>query len=109
MGAALFTFLAEEMLMEAENIQESNNHNKRPGYHAQTIISQKEGGLDKDLYVTENKVENRNHEETHKPKYKWTNSQNSMQSQIKENTGKKGKTCFDDILVNCRGILFGRL
>ena len=109
MGAALFTFLADEMLMEAENIPESNDNNKRPGYHAQTIISQKEGGLDKDVLGTENKVENSNREETHKPKYKWTNSQNSMQSQIKENRGKKGKTCFDDIFVQCRGILFGRL
>ena len=105
MGAALFTFLADEMLMEAENIQASNNYKKRPRYHAQTIISQKEGGLDKDIQGTENS----NHEVTRKPKYKWTNSQNSMQSKIKENTGKKGKICFNDILVDCRGILFGRL
>ena len=109
MGAALFTFLADEMLMEAENIQASNNYKKRPRYHAQTIISQKEGGLDKDIHGSENKVETRKLKETHKPKYKRTNSQNSMQSKIKENRGKRGKTCFDDILVDCRGILFGRL
>ena len=100
--------------MEAENIQDSNNNNKKPRknnlkYHVGTITSQKEGGLEKYLQETENKVKNSNQEETNKPKHKWMNDENSRQRKIKENKGKKSKTCFDDILVDCRGILFGRL
>ena len=102
--------------METELIQDLNDNNKRPGkknhkYHAQTSTSQKEGSLEKDIQETENidKVKNSNNKETNKPKHKWTNDENSMQSKIKENTGKMVKTCFDDILVDCRGILFGRL
>ena len=32
---------------------------------------------------------------------------NNNKSKIKDNT--KGKTCFDNILVDCRGILFGKV
>ena len=44
-----------------------------------------------------------------KSRYKWMSDQNSTQSKFKDNTGKKGQTCFDDILVDCRGILFGQI
>ena len=47
--------------------------------------------------------------ENRKGGYKWKSDKNNTQSEIKDNTGKKGQHCFDDILVDCRGILFGEI
>ena len=110
MAAALLTFLAEEMWTEAKDVQDSNKRPRKENskYHAQTITNKTK---DTEIEDTENitRVRRSNKVETHERRYKWMYDNNSRQMKTKDKTGKKGKLCFDNILVDCRGILFGKL
>ena len=107
----MFTFLADEMWSEAKYIQDSNKNKERPGkenskFHAETMSNNKKGGLENEIQDTQNMtriMRNSINVEADEHRYKWMNDGKSRQRKIKDNT------CFDDILVDCRGILFGKV
>ena len=101
MAAALLTILADEMWTEAKD----SNSDKRLGKdRSKRVTNIKEG----ERLDTE-KIRSSNYTETDEHRYRWMNDNNSTQIKTKDNAGKKGQICFDNMFEDCKGILFGKL
>ena len=93
MGTTLFTFLADEMHAEADKIENSRNSKL-----------EKEN-ISKDDAKTMTKSTQKEHTEK---KASDSNKHHTLMNDSKTRN-KNDKSCFENISVDCRGILFGRI